>query len=130
MRTPEKNDADRQRSPTAIMQTNSSMCLRVRINVVGVVLSINDRRKRVSGRGLCEPFTKTNVAPGPHNIHPKSQGSSMAERLRASKSVLYNFRHSIMYLHIPAIFIGAMCSYSARMCLFFICVIQAMVVNH
>ena len=47
---------DRQRSPTAITQTNSSMCMR--INVVGVVLSINDRRKRVSGRGLCEPFTK------------------------------------------------------------------------
>ena len=45
---------DRQRSPTAIMQTNSSMCMRVRINVVGVVLSINDRRKRVSGRGLCK----------------------------------------------------------------------------
>ena len=41
------------------MQTNSSMCMRrVRINVMGVVLSINDRRKRVSGRGLCEPFTK------------------------------------------------------------------------
>ena len=40
------------------------MCMRVRINVVGVVLSINDRRKRVSGRGLCEPFTKTNFADG------------------------------------------------------------------
>ena len=53
---------DRQRSPTAIMQTNSSMRMRVRINVVGVVLSINDCRKRVSGRGLCEPFTKTNFA--------------------------------------------------------------------
>ena len=44
------------------MQTNSSMYMRVRINVVGVVLSINDRRKRVRGRGLCEPFTKTNFA--------------------------------------------------------------------
>ena len=41
------------RSPTAIMQTNPSMRMRVRINVVGVVLSINDRRKQVSGRGLC-----------------------------------------------------------------------------
>ena len=51
---------DRQRSPTTITQTNSSMCMRVRINVMGVVLSINDRRKQVSGRGLCEPFTKTN----------------------------------------------------------------------
>ena len=49
---------DRQRSLTAIMQTNSSMRMRrVRINVMGGVLSINDRRKRVSGRGLCEPFT-------------------------------------------------------------------------
>ena len=49
---------DRQQSPTAIMQTNSSMRMRrVRINVMGGVLSINDRRKRVSGRGLCEPFT-------------------------------------------------------------------------
>ena len=55
---------DRQRSPTAIMQTNSSKRMRVRINVVGVVLSINDRPKRVSGRGLCETFTKTNFAPG------------------------------------------------------------------
>ena len=46
--------SDRQRSPTAIMQTNSSMRMRrVRINVMGGVLSINDRR----GRGLCEPFT-------------------------------------------------------------------------
>ena len=46
---------DRQRSPTAIMQRNSSMCMRrVRINVMGVVLSIKDRRKRISGRGLCE----------------------------------------------------------------------------
>ena len=54
---------DRQQSPTAIMQTNSSMCMRrLRINVMGVVLSINDRRKRVSGRGLCEPVTKTNFA--------------------------------------------------------------------
>ena len=50
---------DRQRSPIAIMQTNSSLCMRrVRINVMGVVLSINDRRNRISGRGLCEPFTK------------------------------------------------------------------------
>ena len=49
---------DRQRS----MRTNSSMCMRVRIKVVGVVLSINDRRERVSGRGLYEPFTKTNFA--------------------------------------------------------------------
>ena len=49
--------------PTAIMQTNSSMCMRrVRINVMGVVLSINVRRKRVSGRGLCEPFTTTKFA--------------------------------------------------------------------
>ena len=49
--------------PTAIMQTNSSMCMRrVRINVMGVVLSINVRRKRVSGRGLCEPFTKKKFA--------------------------------------------------------------------
>ena len=47
------------------MQTNSSMCMRrVRINVMGVVLSINDRRKRVSGRGLCEPFTKKISPPG------------------------------------------------------------------
>ena len=38
---------DRQRSPTAIMQTNSSMYMRVRISVVSVVLSINDQRKRV-----------------------------------------------------------------------------------
>ena len=52
---------DRQRSPTAIMRTNSSMRMRVRINVVGVVLSINYRRKRVSGRGLCEPFTQKNT---------------------------------------------------------------------
>ena len=59
---------DRQRSPTAIMQTNSSMRMRVRINVVGVVLSINDRRKRVSGRGLCEPFIKTNFAAGPRKF--------------------------------------------------------------
>ena len=65
---------DRQRSPTAIMQTNSSMCMRrVRINVMGVVLSINDRRKRVSGRGLCEPFTKKNVAarPRPGKVRPR-----------------------------------------------------------
>ena len=56
--------SDRQRSPTAIMQTNSSMCMRrVRINVMGVVLSINDRRKRVSGRGLWEPFKKKNSHP-------------------------------------------------------------------
>ena len=56
---------DRQRSPTAIMQTNSSMRMRrVRINVMGVVLSINDRRKRVTGRGLCEPFTKKKFAYG------------------------------------------------------------------
>ena len=55
---------DRQRSPTAIMRTNSSMRMRVRINVVGVVLSINYRRKRVSGRGLCETFTQKNFAPG------------------------------------------------------------------
>ena len=53
---------DRQRSPTAIMQTNSSMCMRVRINVVGVALSIKDCRKRVSGRGLCEPFTKKQIS--------------------------------------------------------------------
>ena len=34
---------DRQRSPTAIMQTNSSMCMRrVRINVMGVVLGVFD----------------------------------------------------------------------------------------
>ena len=39
---PRRKRNDRQRSPTAIMQTNSSMCMRVRINVVGVVLSIND----------------------------------------------------------------------------------------
>ena len=31
---------------------------------MGVVLSINDRRKRVSGRGLCEPFTKKISHPG------------------------------------------------------------------
>ena len=56
---------DRQRSPIAIMQTNSSLCMRrVRINVMGVVLSINDRRNRVSGRGLCEPFTKKKFAAG------------------------------------------------------------------
>ena len=60
---------DRQRSPTAIMQTNSSMCMRrVRINVMGVVFSINDRRKRVSGRGLCEPLTNKN---SPHGRQSK-----------------------------------------------------------
>ena len=59
---------DRQRSPTAIMQTNSSMRMRVRINVVGVVLSINYRRKRVSGRGQCEPLQKKFRAPGAKHI--------------------------------------------------------------
>ena len=57
--------SDRQQSQTAIMQTNSSMRMRrVRINVMGGVLSINDRRKRVSGRGLCEPLHKKNSHTG------------------------------------------------------------------
>ena len=40
-----------------------------------VVLSINDRRKRVSGRGLCEPFTKKNVA----RRQPRPTGSAAGE---------------------------------------------------
>ena len=31
---------------------------------MGVILSISDRHKWVSGRGLCEPFTKKNSRTG------------------------------------------------------------------
>ena len=72
---------DRQRSPTAIMQTNSSMRMRVRINVVGVVLSINYRRKRVSGRGQCEPFTKQISRPG-SQAHCNIMASKRATYMR------------------------------------------------
>ena len=57
---------DRQRSPTAIMQTNSSMCMRrVRINVMGVVLSINDRRKDLV-TSKREVSTQTRLSMEPH----------------------------------------------------------------
>ena len=88
---------DRQRSPTAIMQTNSPMCMRrVRINVVGVVLSINDRRKRVSGRGLCEPFTTTKFAAG-HVSLAAAGGSCQSGNMAALlNSLVFVFRISFL----------------------------------
>ena len=38
---------------------------------MGVILSISNRHKWVSGRGLCEPFTKTNFASGLSKAHGK-----------------------------------------------------------
>ena len=89
---------DRQRSPTADRHYADEFVdvhaprASVRINVMGVVLSINDRRKRVSGRGPCEPFTKKNSLPAraPHPESIRGRSGKIARPLRLRIAYYYN----------------------------------------